>query len=99
MLAINSTLPRVSELGVLHEGSMSAAHSAHMASKGKSVSHRIRHTKVKYFFVRELLGSGDSALAHCPTKEVVADTLTKPLQVELLRELRDLALGYTALSY
>ena len=85
-----------SESGVLCEDSVSAVH---VASKGNSVSHRTRHVKVKYFFVKEFLGSGDFALAHCPTKEVIADILTKPLQGELFRELRDLVLGYTELSY
>ena len=72
-----------SESGVLYEDSTSAVHTA---SKGKSVSHRTRHTKVKYFFVKEFLDSGDFTLTHCPTKEMIADTLTKPLQGELLRE-------------
>ena len=85
-----------SESGALCEDSMSAAH---MASKGKSVSHRTRHTKVKYFFVKEFLDNGDFILVHCPTKEMIADTLTKPLQGELFRELRDVVLGYTELSY
>ena len=65
----------------------------------KSVSHRTQHVKVKYFFVKEFLGNGDFTLAHCPTREVVADILTKPLQGELHRVLRDLVLGYTELSY
>ena len=71
----------------------------HTASRGKSVSHRSRHTKAKYFFAKEFLGNGDFTLTHCPAKEMVAGVLTKPLQGELLRELRDLALGYTELSY
>ena len=85
-----------SEPGVLLEDNMSAIH---MANKGKSVSHRTRHIKVKYFFVKEFLDNGDFVLVHCPTKDMVADILTKPLQGELFRELRDLILGYTALSY
>jgi hypothetical protein len=85
-----------SEPGVLLEDNMSAIH---MANKGKSVSHRTRHIKVKYFFVKEFLDNGDFTLIHCPTKEMIADILTKPLQGELFRELRDFILGYTALSY
>ena len=85
-----------SEPGVLLEDNMSAIH---MANKGKSVSHRTRHIKVKYFFVKEFLDNGEFTLIHCPTKEMIADILTKPLQGELFRELRDFILGYTALSY
>ena len=33
---------------------------------------------------------------HCPTKEMVADLLTKPLQGDLFRTLRDMLLGYTS---
>ena len=71
----------------------------HMANKGKSVSHRTRHIKVKYFFVKEFLDNGDFILVHCPTKQMIADILTKPLQGEALYSLRDLILGYSAISY
>ena len=32
---------------------------------------------------------------HCPTLDMVADILTKPLQGDLFRKLRDLLLGYS----
>jgi hypothetical protein len=86
----------VNEPGVLFEDNMSAIH---MANKGKSVSHRTRHIKVKYFFVKEFLDNGDFILVHCPTKDMVADILTKPLQGDLFYKLRDFILGYNALSY
>ena len=57
----------------LREDSVSATH---MATRGKSISHRTRHIKVRYFFVKQLLGSGELTLAHCPTQDMVADTLT-----------------------
>ena len=37
-------------------------------------------------------------MERCPTKEVIADLLTKPLQGELFRKLRDMSLGYSDTS-
>ena len=83
------------EKGVLLEDNKSAIHMAH---NGKSISNRTRHIKVRYFFVKQYLDNGEFRLEHCPTKEMIADILTKPLQGELFLELRDLLLGYEALS-
>ena len=83
------------EKGILLEDNKSAIH---MANNGKSISNRTRHIKIKYFFVKQFLDSGEFQLEHCPTKEMVADILTKPLQGEQFLELRDYLLGYQALS-
>lgn len=83
------------EKGILLEDNKSAIH---MANNGKSISNRTRHIKIKYFFVKQFLDNGEFHLEHCPTKEMVADILTKPLQGEHFLELRDLLLGYEALS-
>jgi len=84
-----------SEKGILLEDNKSAIH---MANNGKSISNRTRHIKVRYFFVKQYLDNGEFRLEHCPTKEMIADILTKPLQGELFIQLRDLLLGYEALS-
>jgi len=83
------------EKGILFEDNKSAIHMAH---NGKSISNRTRHIKIKYFFVKQFLDNGEFKLEHCPTREMIADILTKPLQGELFLELRDLLLGYEALS-
>ena len=56
----------VDESGILLEDNTSATHTA---TRGKSVSHRTRHIKVRYFFVKEFLDSGDPTLVHCPTRQ------------------------------
>jgi hypothetical protein len=88
---INST-----DKGILLEDNKSAIHMSH---NGKSISNRTRHIKVKYFFVKQFLDNGEFELQHCPTREMIADILTKPLQGELFYELRDYLLGYEALSH
>ena len=85
----------IKEQGILLEDNKSAIH---MANNGKSISNRTRHIKVRYFFVKQYLDNGEFRLEHCPTKDMIADILTKPLQGELFLELRDLLLGYEALS-
>ena len=67
-----------------------------LAENGRSNSDRTRHIGVRYFFVKQYLEDGSMKMEHCPTKEMVADLLTKPLQGDLFRTLRDMLLGYTS---
>ena len=67
----------IKEQGILLEDNKSAIH---MANNGKSISNRTRHIKVRYFFVKQYLDNGEFRLDHCPTKDMIADILTKPLQ-------------------
>jgi hypothetical protein len=39
-----------------------------------------KHIKAKYFFLRDYYTTGEIALQYCPTKQMWADILTKPLQ-------------------
>jgi hypothetical protein len=54
------------------------------ASSGK----RTRHLDVRYFFVCDRIGSGEMRVEYCPTGDMVADILTKPLQGSLFRKFR-----------
>ena len=65
-----------------------------MGEAGKSNSDRTRHIKIRYFFVKQYLDSGELVLVYCPTDKMIADILTKPLQGELFIKLRDLLLGH-----
>ena len=60
-----------------------------LAEKGRSTSERTRHVHVRYFFVRDRIQAGEIKISYLPTAEMVADLLTKPLQGELFRKLRN----------
>ena len=65
-----------------------------LAENGRSTSDRTKRVDVRYFFVKQCLDSGVMKIEHCPTKQMISDILTKPLQGESFRLLRDLLLGY-----
>ena len=45
-----------------------------------SSSKRTKHIKAKYLYIRHYHNSGELTLKYCPTDEMWADVLTKPLQ-------------------
>ena len=60
-----------------------------MASAGK----RSRHINVRYFFIKDLVKKGLVEIDYCPTGEMVADYLTKPLQGTRFLRFKDRILG------
>jgi hypothetical protein len=54
---------------------LSLAKNGHVSS-----SKRTKHIKAKYFFIRHYHHTGELQLRYCPTEEMWADVLTKPLQ-------------------
>jgi hypothetical protein len=48
--------------------------------------------------VKQFFDTGEFQLEHCPTRVMIADILTKPLQGEMFLEIRAYLLGYEALS-
>ena len=65
-----------------------------LAEKGKSTSDRTRHIKIRYYFVNQFIENGEMKIKYCPTDEMVADVLTKPLQGEKFITLARKLLGY-----
>ena len=61
------------------------------ASSGK----RTRHINIRYYFVTDRVNMKEVAIEWCPTREMVADYMTKPLQGSHFRRLRDLIMGMT----
>ena len=55
----------------------------------KSSTKRTKHVRVRYFFIKDRVSSGDITLEHCPTEEILADHFTKPLQGSLFHKFLD----------
>ena len=49
---------------------------------------RAKHIDIRHHFVREAVQSGTIVLTYCPTTEMVADLLTKPLPKAQFEKLR-----------
>lgn len=60
-----------------------------LAERGKNHSPRTKHIAVRYFFIKDRIEAGDLRLKYLPMAEMIADILTKPLQGEQFRTLRD----------
>jgi hypothetical protein len=58
-----------------------------------SSSKRTKHIKVRYFFIKDMIEQGEVSVEHCPTKEMWADVLTKPLQGYLFYLMRSKLMG------
>ena len=64
------------------------------ASSGKWT----RHINIQYFFITDRVNMKDIEIDWCPTKEMVADFMTKPLQGSHFRRLRDLIMGMSSIK-
>jgi hypothetical protein len=58
-----------------------------------SSSKRTKHINVRYFFITDRITKGEVRVEWCPTKDMVADFMTKPLQGSLFKKFRDLIMG------
>ena len=65
-----------------------------MANNGRSYSDKTRHIKIHHYFVKSYLDNGEFTLNYCPTEDMIADILTKPLQGSQFIKLRNILLGY-----
>ncbi len=59
------------------------------ASSGK----RTRHINIRYFFITDRVNMKEVSIEWCPTKDMVADFMTKPLQGSHFRRFRDIIMG------
>ena len=64
------------------------------ASSGK----RTRYINICYFFITDRVNMKEVEIEWCPTKEMVADFMTKPLQGSHFRRLRDLIMGMASVK-
>ena len=60
----------------------------------ESASKRTRHFNIKYFYITDLIKRKEVCIKYCPTAEMNADYMTKPLTGALFVKLRDRIMGY-----
>ena len=59
----------------------------------QSSTKRMKHMDIRYFYVGDHIQNKTLSLQHCPTKEMLADYFTKPLQGSLFIRLRNHIMG------
>jgi len=59
----------------------------------ESSGKRTKHINVRYFFITDRISKGEVRVEWCPTKDAVADFMTKPLQGSAIKKFRDLIMG------
>jgi hypothetical protein len=64
----------------------------------KSGGRRTRHMDIRYFFVGDRLKGEGMELMYCPTKSMLADYFTKPLQGALFKKMRRVIMGMDPIS-
>ena len=67
-----------------------------MLKNGRPTSDRTRHINIRFFFASDKQTGGEIEIEYKPTKEMLADILTKPLQGELFQQLRNELLNCSA---
>ena len=67
-----------------------------MIRAGRPSSDRTRHVNIRFFFLHDREKLGEIKVEYLPTKQMIADILTKPLQGELFLSLRDQLLNWTS---
>ena len=59
----------------------------------KSAGKRSRAINIRYFFVTDHVEKGNIGIQYCPTDDMIADFMTKPLQGEKFRKFRLAIMG------
>jgi Reverse transcriptase (RNA-dependent DNA polymerase) len=62
----------------------------------KSSTKRTRALNIRYFFIADQVEKGNLCVEYCPTEEMVADFMTKPLQGKLFVKFRDSIMGVSS---
>ncbi len=58
-----------------------------------SSSKRTKHIEIRYYYVAVRIEKGDLSVVWCPTDNMIADFLTKPLQGRVFKQFRDMLMG------
>ena len=71
-----------------------------LANNGKASSSRCtRHIHIRYFFVTDRVKNKEIEIHYCPTKEMLGNFFTKPLQGALFIKFRNSILGISEEEY
>ena len=72
-----------------------------MANKGgrRTCGKRTRCIEIRYFYITEKINKDLIVMSYCPTKEMVSDYLSKPIQGSLFRLHRNAIMGITNEEY
>ena len=92
VFAIEQQMIEEEDFCILREDNLATIH---LVKNGRSTSDRTKHIELRHFFVKQYLDNVTFELVHCPTEEMIADILTKPLQGEQFFKLRALLLGHS----
>lgn len=65
-----------------------------LIKNGRSLNAKTKHIKLKFYFIKQFFDDGEFELQYCPTDQMIADILTKPIQGKLFFELRAKLLGH-----
>ena len=52
-------------------------------SKNPKYHGKSKHIDIKYHFVKDKVAQGEISLVHVPSKDMIADSLTKPIAPEV----------------
>jgi hypothetical protein len=76
----------------IHQDNMSTIS---LIKNGKSNSDRTRHVSLRYFWIKDRVEKGDVEVIYCPTDNMIADMLTKPLVGSKFISFRNIILNIT----
>ena len=63
-----------------------------------SAGRRSKHIDIRYFWLKDRVERGDVNIKYCPTKLMIADFFTKPLQGALLKRLKSVIMGQVSVE-
>ena len=65
-----------------------------LEKNGKALSSkRTKHIKIRYLFITDRVAQGDVSLVWCPTRDMIGEFMTNPLQGALFPKFRDQIMG------
>ena len=56
----------------------------------KSAGDKLRHIHIRLIFIKDIMKRENIEVKHCPTKRMMANYYTKPLQGSLFKNMRDI---------